>query len=349
MRRFRGTFADETAIGVTSQHTPHSLLSGKTLLLGDTNLTSVRPSDVSEHCSIRTIKDGNIDLIKGWVSEKLTWTPDCCILYCGLQDILDDATSDVIFDALGSLVACLKQRNEDMAIYICEIAPVMQVEEYDEKINNYNNKLSSWSVENGVTMIKTNLLFRLGTGEVDLMCFDDNVESEGVFLNRYGILRLLNAVCKQCSHFKLCQNKEELYTDAGSIKISRNKGLSSNNYRRGSNTLQSRNYDSGNRKEWHNTGRDGISHPREFQGREHVRQPLQNRYDPFPTRPRYEGGYRGNEHRAYRSGHMGCFHCGERNHQVATCRFDHKLRCGTCEQLGHKSKFCPLKNQNRNY
>ena len=36
----------------------------------------------------------------------------------------------------------------------------------------------------------------------------------------------------------------------------------------------------------------------------------------------------------------GCFQCGEYNHTASTCRFDHKLKCGSCKQLGHKSKFC---------
>ena len=60
-----------------------------TLLLGDTNLSAVRASDLSSCCSIRTIKGANIDLVKCWISEKLQWVPANCILYCGLQDILD--------------------------------------------------------------------------------------------------------------------------------------------------------------------------------------------------------------------------------------------------------------------
>ena len=42
-----------------------------TLLLGDTNLSTVRASYLSSCCSIRTIKGANIDLVKCWISEKL--------------------------------------------------------------------------------------------------------------------------------------------------------------------------------------------------------------------------------------------------------------------------------------
>ncbi|XP_064087328.1 probable serine/threonine-protein kinase DDB_G0267514 [Macrobrachium nipponense] len=94
-----------------------------TLPLGDTNLTAIRTSDLKTECSVRTIKEANIDLIKCWISEKLQWAPKYCILYCGLQDILDTNPLEDIFDRLGSLVASLKQINEDMVIHICELAP----------------------------------------------------------------------------------------------------------------------------------------------------------------------------------------------------------------------------------
>ncbi|KAG0721815.1 hypothetical protein GWK47_045671 [Chionoecetes opilio] len=35
-----------------------------------------------------------------------------------------------------------------------------------------------------------------------------------------------------------------------------------------------------------------------------------------------------------------CYNCGEFNHQQLNCRFDHKVKCGSCQRLGHKSKLC---------
>ena len=37
---------------------------------------------------------------------------------------------------------------------------------------------------------------------------------------------------------------------------------------------------------------------------------------------------------------VGCFNCGEQNHRQASCRFDHRLRCGLCHRLGHKQRLC---------
>ena len=132
------------------------------------------------------------------------------------------------------------------------------------------------------------------------------------------------------------------------MKIHKNKGMSFNRYRRNSNNLQNQIPESWNRNKRHNDS-DRISHQRGFQRVDNIRQPLMNRYDSFPSRHRHERVHWGDNRRGERNGPLGCFNCGERNHQVATCRFDHKLRCGTCEQLGHKSKICPYSNQNRNY
>ena len=187
-----------------TQEVPNTtpLLEGS-LLLGDTNLSSVRRSDLHQQCSVRTIKGANIDLINCWVKEKLHMTPRACILYCGIQDIFDGSELEDIFDGLGSLIANLKQTNERMEIFICELAPVPQVQEFDEKINNFNNQLPAWGESNGIKVIKTNLQYRLGTGDIDQMCYDGTQMIEGKFLNRFGIIRLLNIIASQCPFLKL--------------------------------------------------------------------------------------------------------------------------------------------------
>ncbi len=49
--------------------------------------------------------------------------------------------------------------------------------------------------------------------------------------------------------------------------------------------------------------------------------------------------YEGNNHRIKRK-KVGCFKCGEFNHFQINCRFDHKVLCGACQRLGHKSRLC---------
>ena len=127
-------------------------------------------------------------------------------------------------------------------------------------------------------------------------------------------------------------------------------GVASNKYgRRGSHMLQNISHGTWKKNERRKNDNDRTNRNGKFQGESHMKQQIHDRHNSFPPRSRYETGYRGNERVGARNRLVGCFNCGERNHQVATCRFDHKLRCGTCEQLGHKSKFCQYSNQNDNY
>lgn len=66
----------------------------KCLLLGDSNLQHIRKSDLADTCSVRTIARANLDLLRTWLNEKLQWTPSCCVIYCGLYDIVEGESSD---------------------------------------------------------------------------------------------------------------------------------------------------------------------------------------------------------------------------------------------------------------
>ena len=143
---------------------------------------------------------------------------------------MDKSTFSDIFDRLGFLIAELKQVNENMNIHICELAPILNVGDYDELINSFNNQVATWSANNGVSIIKTNLQFRLGTGEVDHMCFNENSENDN-YLNRFGVIRLLNVISKQCSWFKLHENWESIMSQSmpTSSYNQRNINLNENN------------------------------------------------------------------------------------------------------------------------
>ena len=147
----------------------------KTLLLGDDNLAEIRLSDLGDNCSVKTIKDTNMDLLKCWVNEKLELFPDKCIIYCGTNDVIENENVDSILDGLGSLTSELKILNENVELFVCELAPCLN-EELNNKIDNFNENLKKWSDVNGIKMVKTNLSFKLGTGEVDDMCFNHENE-----------------------------------------------------------------------------------------------------------------------------------------------------------------------------
>ena len=50
-----------------------------------------------------------------------------------------------------------------------------------------------------------------------------------------------------------------------------------------------------------------------------------------------QNGSNGNAHFSYR---RGCYNCGETNYKRSNCKYEDKLRCRSCQILGHKEKFC---------
>ena len=63
---------------------------------------------------MRTIHGANIDLLRSWIAEKLDRTPTECVIYCGLNDIIEELPSENILDNLGSLISDLKEKNCEM-------------------------------------------------------------------------------------------------------------------------------------------------------------------------------------------------------------------------------------------
>ena len=326
------------------------------LLLGDTNLSPIRRSDLHQQCFVRTIKEANIDLINCWVKEKLHLTPKACILYCGIQDIFEGSDLGDIFDRIGSLIANLKQANERMEIFICELAPVPQVQEFDDKINNFNHRLLAWSEDNGVKVIKTNLQYRLGTGDIDQLCYDGTQVTEGKFFNRFGIIRLLNIIASQCPFFKLNDDLNDIMGQylpipatpqrPPSYKEKLQKGIRRNrSYDHHQQALQSRRTQS---KTDYSRRRlqqgEGIYRNQYFpqdhrilSGNQVWRRNLDlnnDRPQPIPQHPQPGAAQR------YSNRRRPCHNCGETNHESSHCRLNFRVKCGRCNELGHKTRLC---------
>ena len=326
-----------------------------TLLLGDTHLCDVRQSDLGKDTYIRTIKGTNMDLMRCWVSEKLNWKPARCIVVCGMHDILDGDTPAVVLDHLGTLISELKIVNENMDIFVCQMVPSLKVDELEETISYYNCQLVEWSSTNGVSIIKCELPFKLGTGDVDDMCFYVNGENPGVFLNRFGVKRLLTTINNQCNNFNLCENWNEVkrMDDAFigrpvNLSNSRRHQFHLNPFKQ---QVQKRN---GSNRTFHDhlpsrTNRDrnqnyitgdknsNFNHKRMYNG---------SQQNDVISQSHSGRDFRSNNVSIYEqrsnSNRGGCYNCGEYNHHQVNCRYDHRVKCNSCHNFGHKSRRCSL-------
>lgn len=317
----------------------------KTLLIGDSCLQAIKASDLKESVIIRTLPEANMSLIKSWITEKLEHPLSECIVYSGAQDILEEEKSpEAILDELGDIVTELKSKNENIVVKVCELVPSMKSVDYVNKINIYNNKLLNWCSENGTVYIRTEHYFKLGMGDVDSNCYEnDNRPYDN--LSRIGAVRLLDAI--------VCSSQDNLVVD--NWKEVKQNPHRSDNVRRKSVILNDNNdrnyYDVSYRRKY-------VYQNRHFNSFSNDVNSVNNRNDHHSlNRPRYdnfnfnyypsrEGIVSNNDDNGNNRGvrRTGCFNCGEHNHRQSNCRYDHKLRCNYCHEYGHKSRLCKFVN-----
>lgn len=409
------------------------------LLLGDKNLSTIRRSDLHPSCCVRTIPGANMDLLRSWVSEKLSTSPSKCIIYSGTVDIIEEHSTANILDNLGSLISDLKEKNNNMNVSVCQIVPYTMQKEIKDKIEDFNNHLLKWGETNGISIINTIPVFTLGTGELDDLCFNEKTEVQPA-LNRLGAIKLLTTINKQCPQFSLCPNWEKVKRNTNTYALqppeqrsadrgntiptqrppnsltgpparsqpahltdfhhpksythntsphyhssmhsrppsqhlstvpratshlppARTTGIGQGLESGGEGARNSNTYAAALRgaaaEERHHMAHNGsLLHTSNTRGRhednsppistptsalwgqehypnledsQHYQRPAIRHRDIFRNQPQN----RNNERTK-----VGCYHCGEFNHVKATCRFDHKLLCGICRHLGHKSRLC---------
>lgn len=405
------------------------------LLLGDENLGEILRSDLHHSCSVRTIPGANMDLLRSWVKENLHISPANCVIYSGTSDVIAEHSSATIIDNLGSLISDLKEKNNNMNVYVCQIVPSPEYQDIQSKIEDCNNHLVKWGETNGIKIIDTVPTFKLGTGEMDDLCFDKVIDSSYSTLNRLGAVKLLNVINRQCPNFNLCPNWQEVRRNINTKQPSKQRNVEQGNKRPAQDSpapcatrpvrptpvqraaSPARNSygqsmstrflsTTSHRSSYHPfpTTSEAVSHPvvttrtrrEEAVGeRERGGAHGSNTYAEVVRSADREGNYAahncttgmrgryGNNslhHRTYtslpqtyehyldysedyqndaysRRGNnrnsphgssyqrkVGCYKCGEFNHVQAACRFDHKLLCGICRRLGHKSRLCQYYN-----
>ena len=151
-----------------------------------------------------------MNLLRSWVTKKLTQIATKCVIYNGINDILEEGLPATILDNLGSLISDLVKNNA-MKIYVCQVMPMPTTPEIQTKTEDYNELLVKWGEINGIEIIKTSPIFRLGTGELDDLSFSKAEEENLVFtLNRLGAIKLLCTITKQCPDFHLCSTWDEV-------------------------------------------------------------------------------------------------------------------------------------------
>ena len=372
--------------------------SANTLLLGDQSIMNIRMSDLTHKCKIRTLHDADFDLMRDWVKEQLNWSPDTCVIYGGMFDLINASVESDIIHNLSALIYELKNINENMSVYVSKIVPCPQNESMQTRISDLNDEIEKWGEVNTIPIINTDPSFKLGTGEIDESCFQMSAPY-GASLNRLGAVRLLKAIGKQCDKLRDCVNWNNLQKRLGQYQDlqhsePRHTLLRRNNQQQQQQQQQQQHHHQQQQQqsrscngdgEWQTVRRrhrnSGFGHQPAFEGTTgapggrgqpqppthsspwprtsgrghtsnyHVGPPFQHQGPYSEThnpQPRTHIQHRRQSHIPDRQfegrlyGRRGCYRCGEFNHHESRCRFDHKLQCSSCYQLGHKSRLCYL-------
>ena len=131
--------------------------------------------------------------------------PTTCVIYYGVNDIIDKTPSDKILDDLGSLTSDLKEKNGGTNLYVCQVVPPpVMLNQYSAEIEAYSDNFLRCGESNGVQIIKTPPYFTLSTGDSDDLCFESD-DNNSPF-SRVGAVRLLDSIDAQCPNSDLCTN-----------------------------------------------------------------------------------------------------------------------------------------------
>lgn len=358
--------------------------SKKKLLLGDSNLLEILPSDLGADTLIRTLPGANLDLLKSWVTDKLNISLNECVIYCGFQDLVKgDTNLDFVFDSLGVLIAEIKAKNENVKVSVCELAPSLSSPAMQDSVSIFNSKILKWCEgSEDISLIRTAPHFTLGTGEPDESCFIHENDFPIDKLNRIGSMRLLDAIYKVDKSY-LCNDWNKVKSKSfnqhlpsrgryASTRVSMNDGnrnyyapqMNANigesehlqipgnsrqvSFRRASDYFQSGSFQHQSRNQDDETMKN-LPRPQlashwstSYSQRGRYGNPGALPYPPARPSPRHSDQRTPLPQSNFRSEgtRRGCFNCGELNHYSDTCRFDHRLRCGYCNQLGHKTRLC---------
>ncbi|KAK3859507.1 hypothetical protein Pcinc_034388 [Petrolisthes cinctipes] len=104
-------------------------------------------------------------------SHKDGWT-DRTVGHQARPDAVEEHSSANILDNLGALISDLKEKNNSMNVYVCNVVPYSTHEDIQERIEGFNNNVVKWAETNGIPVIDTVSTFTLahaggrrGTGQ----------------------------------------------------------------------------------------------------------------------------------------------------------------------------------------
>ncbi len=286
------------------------------LIVGDSILRDF--DNTFENTQVKSISGATMsDIFNELEGRKDLNTFSDVIIHAGTNDISKNIAIDDSLTSLEAIVTLIMLKAPTARIHISAVCPRTkgQVQHKVETINaafkDLSSRLDCNFIDSGLQMT-----YRNG-------CVDDSQLADGLHLSKRGRETMVNLFANSIE--RLTKSCGEWHTVTK--RQSASKASQSNRYVRS-----------------HNKSRRGPYNSSNFSRKTRETQPL-------PT-PRPRQSRASERHNTYDdvnqhvgNHYRGCYNCGLKNHNQKTCFHTERLKCRSCNRLGHKANYC-YKNKN---
>ena len=289
-------------------------------MLIDTEVGSVSGGKVSDVLNIVRNSNSNVDQLITLVGSN-----DCA------EPSREPGTVQDIMSTYDEPITIAKTKVRNVAV--SSICPRLNADKAQECIDALNAGLQELCTARDCDFINQSASFQLGDGSVN----DGYFTNDGVHLNRQGTNRIAKNLKLKVKDdiediskpFKGRPTKPRS-SNSRPQRLPQNNGLTAGAVEDTSRPAHTNGWtrvNGQNRRHWHTQGSERNSGNEQFW--QNQRHKFEMNYFQHKRQP------------ASDTQSFSCYFCGERNHNMDTCRWRSPVVCYLCKKEGHKQKHCP--------
>ena len=277
------------------------------------------------------------------------------VIHAGTNDISKNIALDDTMSAMEASITLIMFKAPTTRVFISAVCPRTKGLVH-HKVDTLNTALKDLALRLDCNFIDAGSLMVFKNGDVD----ETQLKSDGLHLSDRGVATLTKAFTGAVPTL--------IPSDRSWSRVTRNKSPSQDKQQGHQHGHQrSRDRDGTFRRVYKNRDRPSISrdsldssrgrHQRDNKRYDHPRDHFEKanyRRDNFyHNRRNVDHGDRPmaisrRDNRSGTTSYSGCYNCGLSNHDQNTCFHKERLRCNSCNRLGHKSNYCTENNHGTN-
>ena len=267
------------------------------------------------------------------------------VIHAGTNDISKNIALDDTMSAMEASITRIMFKAPATRVFVSAVCPRTKGLLH-HKVDTLNTALKDLALRLDCGFIDAGSMMVFKNGDID----ETQLKPDGLHLSDRGVATLIKVFTGAVPSL--------IPSDRSWSQVTRNKHPSQDK-RHGH--QRSRDRDGTSRSALNN--RDRPSHSRDSLDSSRGRHQRDNKRDDHP-RDHFTRDRRDNNRRRYgdrpmaisrrdnnwsgATSYSGCYNCGLNNHNQNTCFHKERLRCNSCNRLGHKSNYCTVSNNSIN-